>query len=68
MLNTVGMLGAKGERLAFDIWSDGKKNAAWLMASTGLHSMDLKTGKAGPAMKIEGVKAPVRDIAILPAM
>ncbi len=68
--NTVGKLGVavKGA-VAFDIWSDGKgKNDAWLMASTGLHSVDLASGKVGSAIKIDGVKAPVRDIAIMPSM
>ncbi len=69
VLVAVGKLGAKAESAAFDIWSDGKgKNDAWLMLSGGLHSVDLGTGKAGPAIKIEGVKGQVRDIAILPAM
>ena len=44
------------------------KNEAWLMAGDGLHSVDLATGKAGAAVKIDGVKGQVRDIAILPAM
>ena len=57
------------DKVAFDIWSDGQgKNEAWVMASDGLHSIDLATGKAGPAIKIDGVKGQVRDIAILPAM
>jgi hypothetical protein len=68
ILNTVGMLGVKAEVVAFDIWSDGAKNEAWLMAADGLHSVDLSTGKAGPAVKIDGMKGQVRDIAILPAM
>jgi outer membrane protein assembly factor BamB len=68
-LNTIGMLGVQGEVYAFDIWSDGQgKNEAWLMAADGLHSVDLASGKAGPAIKIEGLKGQVRDIAILPAM
>ena len=69
VLSAVGKLGFKFEVVAFDIWSDGQgKNEAWVMASDGLHSIDLATGKAGPAIKIDGVKGPVRDIAILPAM
>lgn len=68
ILNAVGKLGiAKFDAVAFDIWSDGMKNEAWLMASDGLHSVDLATGKAGPAIKIDGVKGQVRDIAILPS-
>jgi hypothetical protein len=68
VLNTVGMLGVKVDVVAFDIWSDGSKNEAWLMTKEGLHSVDLGTGKAGPAIKIGGVTGEVRDIAILPGM
>ncbi len=69
ILSAVGKLGFKVDVVAFDIWSDGQgKNEAWVMASDGLHSVDLATGKAGPAIKIDGVKGQVRDIAILPAM
>jgi hypothetical protein len=69
VLNAVGKLGIKFDTAAFDIWSDGAgKNEAWLMAGDTLHSVDLTTGKATPTAKIAGVKGPVRDIAILPAM
>ena len=69
ILNTIGMLGVKADMVAFDIWSDGQgKNEAWLMAADGLHSVDLATGKAGPAIRIDGVKGQVRDIAVLPSM
>jgi len=67
-LNAVGKLGIKVDVVAFDIWSDGNgKNEAWLMAGDWLHSVDLATGKATPAVQIKGVSG-VRDIAILPAM
>jgi hypothetical protein len=69
ILNTVGMLGAKVDNVAFDIWSDGQgRNEAWAMAGRELWSIDLATGKATPAAKIDGVSGTVRDIAILPAM
>ena len=68
VLNTIGMLGAKVDNAAFDIWSDGQKNEAWLMAGDWLHSVDLATGKATPVTKIGGVEGQVRDIAILPGM
>lgn len=69
VLGAVGKLGVKAEQAAFDIWSDGNgKNEAWLMVGDSLHSVDLATGKAGPAIKIEGVKGQVRDIAILPTI
>jgi hypothetical protein len=69
VLAAVGKLGIKADRAAFDILSDGKGgNSAWLMAGDTLYSVDLATGKALPAMKIEGVSGAVMDIAILPAM
>ena len=68
ILNTVGMLGAKVENIAFDIWSDGTKNEAWAIADGQLWSIDLSTGKATPAGKIEGIDGKVKDIAILGAM
>jgi hypothetical protein len=69
ILGAVGKLGVKADMAAFDIWSDGNgKNEAWLMVGDSLHSVDLATGKAGPAIKIDGVKGQVCDSAILPAM
>jgi hypothetical protein len=68
ILNTIGMLGVKVGNIAFDIWSDGSKNEAWAMADGQLWSIDLATGKATPAGKINGLTGAVRDIAILPAM
>jgi len=68
-LNTVGALGVKLEGpVAFDIWSDGTKNAAWLLAGGALHSVDLTTGAAKSAGAIGGLKGKISDIAILPAM
>jgi Domain of unknown function (DUF4394) len=66
-LNAVGKLGIKITTVAFDIWSDGTKNEAWLMSGDWLLSVDLATGKATPALQIKGVSG-IRDIAILPAM
>lgn len=69
ILNTVGMLGAKADSVAFDIWSDGQsRNEAWAMTGGELWRIDLATGKATPSGKIEGVSGMVRDIAVLPAM
>ena len=70
VLNAIGKLGLKPTTMtvAFDIWSDGNGgNQAWLFAGDWLHSVDLATGKATPAMQFKGVSG-VRDIAILPAM
>jgi WD40 repeat protein len=71
VLSAVGKLGIDAKLdmkvVAFDIWSDGQgKNEAWLMAGDWLHSVDLATGKATPAVQISGVSG-IRDIAILPS-
>ena len=69
VLGSIGKLGVKADKAAFDIWSDGNgKNSAWMMAGDTLYSVDLSTGKATEAAKISGVSGTVRDIAILPAM
>lgn len=68
ILGAVGKLGIKADKVAFDIWSDGTKNDAWLMMGDTLYSVDLATGKATEAAKIAGVSGTVRDIAIMPAM
>ena len=66
-LNPVGELGMKPAEAGFDIASDGKGgNAAWLVADGVFYAVDLETGAATEAGKIDG--AAVRDIAILPAM
>ena len=64
-LTAVGMLGAKFQTIAFDIWSDGTKNDAWALADGQLWSIDLATGKATAMGKIEGLTGGVKDIAIL---
>ncbi len=69
VLAAIGKLGIKADKAAFDILSDGKGgNSAWLMVGDTLYSVDLASGKASPAAKIEGVSGQVMDIAILPAM
>jgi hypothetical protein len=69
VLNAVGKLGMKIDKVGFDISSDGKGgNEAWLMSGDTLYSVDLATGKATEAAKIAGVTGAVRDIAIMPAM
>ena len=65
ILGAVGKLGIKPAAVAFDIWSDGTKNEAWLMADGTLYSVDLATGKATEAAKIAGVTGKVTDIAII---
>lgn len=67
VLNTIGMLGMKAERVAFDIAPEaGGGNQAWLMAGATLYRVDLQSGKATEAGRVEGATE-VRDIAILPA-
>ena len=65
ILGAVGKLGIKPTTVAFDIWSDGTKNEAWLMADGTLYSIDRATGKATEAAKISGVTGKVTDIAIM---
>lgn len=65
ILGAVGKLGIKPTAAAFDIWSDGTKNEAWLMSGDTLYSVDLATGKATEAAKISGVTGKVTDIAIM---
>jgi hypothetical protein len=65
ILGAVGKLGIKPASVAFDIWSDGTRNEAWLMADGTLYSVDLATGKATEAARISGVTGKVTDIAIM---
>jgi DNA-binding beta-propeller fold protein YncE len=67
VLNTIGMLGMPAERVAFDIAPEaGGGNSAWLMAGPTLYKVDLASGKATEAGRVEGA-AEVRDIAVLPS-
>ena len=64
VLNTIGTLGVKLEGpVAFNIVNKGEDNAAWLMNAGTLYSVDLKTGKATMAGKIEGLSGTLSDIA-----
>jgi len=64
VLNTVGMLGIKLEGpVAFNIVAKGEDNAAWLVTGNTLYSVDLKTGKATAAGKLEGISGKLTDIA-----
>ncbi|MGM4893606.1 DUF4394 domain-containing protein [Tardiphaga sp. 839_C3_N1_4] len=65
ILGAVGKLGIKPATVAFDIWSDGTRNEAWLMADGTLYSVDLATGKATEAARISDVTGKVTDIAIM---
>jgi len=64
VLNTVGALGVGVEGpVAFNIVGSQEGNAAWLVAGGSLYSVDLKTGKATAAGRIEGVSGMLTDIA-----
>jgi len=65
VLNAIGKLGVTvSGPMAFDILSDGKGgNSAWLLAGGTLHQVDLATGKATAAGKIDGMKGNLTDIA-----
>ena len=64
VLNTIGMLGVKIDGpVAFNIVNKGEDNAAWLATGGTLYSVDLKTGKATAAGKLEGLKGELTDIA-----
>jgi hypothetical protein len=64
ILNTVGMLGIKIDGpVAFNIVAQGEDNAAWLVTGGTLYSVDLKTGRATAAGKLEGLTGKLSDIA-----
>jgi hypothetical protein len=64
VLNTVGSLGVSVTGpAAFNIVADGEGNNAWLVAGGALYSVDLKSGKATMAGKIDGVSGALADIA-----
>ncbi|BCJ90501.1 lipoprotein [Terrihabitans soli] len=55
VLNTIGSIGMTPTGpVAFNIVSDGIKNSAWLAHGGTLYSVDLETGAAKEAMKLEG--------------
>jgi len=64
-LNTVGSLGmAVSGPVAFNIVAtQPDKNDAWLVAGGSIYSLDLKSGKATMAGKIEGLSGTLSDIA-----
>ena len=65
VLNTVGALGMTvNGPVAFNIVAIGEdQNDGWLVAGGALYSVDLKTGKATMAGKIEGLSGTLTDIA-----
>jgi hypothetical protein len=67
VLKTVGPLGADVPDLAgFDIVTDAAgRDGAWAAWATGLHTIDLATGRATPAGPVPGVTRPVVSLAVL---
>ena len=64
ILNTIGSLGIKlNGAVAFNIVNKGEDNAAWLATGGMLYSVDLKTGKATMAGKLNGITGTLSDIA-----
>jgi Domain of unknown function (DUF4394) len=64
VLNTVGALGITiNGAAAFNIVANGERNDAWLASGGNLYSVDLKTGKATMAGRIEGLSGKLTDIA-----
>jgi hypothetical protein len=69
ILNTLGNIGMKPPKAAFNIESDGKGgNAGWLLVGDVLSTVDIATGATRMVGKVSGLKGTVSDIAVLPAM
>ncbi len=69
VLNAVGKLGAGIDMgVGFDIQTDAQgRNWAWMMSGNTLYSVDLGTGAASEAGRIQGLSGmAIRDIAVLP--
>ena len=43
-------------------------NVLWMVAGTGIYTVNVETGEAVMESELDGVEGAVRDIAILPAM
>jgi hypothetical protein len=69
VLNTLGNIGMKPAKAAFNIESDGKGgNTGWLLVGDALSTVDIATGATRIVGKVTGLKGAVSDIAVLPAM
>lgn len=69
-LKAIGKFGiGAAKTYALDVYTtaDGK-NTAWLVADNSLYTVDIATGMATAAGKIDGAKGMIRDITVLPAM
>ena len=67
VLVSVGELGLMPKHVAFDIEPGPGGGTGWLVSDGTLYKVDLNTGRATSAGKIESVAGDVRDIAVLPA-
>ncbi len=66
VLNTIGKLGIKVDNVAFDIMTDAQgSNSAWLLSGGTFYSVDLGTGAAKRAFRIQGLKGTTVDMAVL---
>lgn len=64
VLNTVGPLGIVLDGpVAFNIVMAGERNDAWLASAGSLYSIDLKTGKAAMAGRVDGLSGKLIDLA-----
>src|SRR5215475_8947585 len=64
VLNTVGELGITLQGpVAFNIVTSGERNDAWLATGGNIYSVDLKSGKAAMAGRIEGLPGKLTDMA-----
>ena len=68
-LATIGMLGVEADHYAIDFEVRGMDdNVLWMVAGTGIYTVNVETGEAVMESELDGVEGTVRDIAILPAM
>jgi hypothetical protein len=65
ILNTLGKVGPKADRIAFDILSDGQNNWGFAVTGKTLSRIDIATGKLTKVAELQGLNGqPVRDIAV----
>jgi hypothetical protein len=65
ILNTLGSIGARAERIAFDIYSDGQANWGFVVTGKVLSRLDIANGKLTKVAELQGLNGqPVRDIAV----
>ncbi len=68
VLVSIGKLGIEAKSVAFDIAADASgTNTGWLVSGATLYRVDIATGKATEAGRVDGLTGTVRKIAVLPA-